>query len=682
MNRYNHPQHLKPKDYVLRSVFAIIAIALLSFFCPRESIQKLQYTLGEPWNENSIIAEDSFNIYLSEQELQQERDTLQRRYEPYYKYNPLVKQEQVGLFKHDLDSIAAELMLSNEAKKYIISKLEDAYDDGIMPDSSYEIIAQRKIYRVHLYAEESETVNRELLFNSEKAYKNILSERNVDIANALKHIKLDRYIKPNLAYDEQKSAFQQKEIDRLFTRFAGQVKIGEKIVDKGQIVDQSTYNKLVSYEKKEKEFKKTTSEEWNQLGGQVLYISMLVLCLFFFFNQFRSDYLFSLRHMLLISMLCLFFPILTYLLKEHFDVNEYVIPYCIQPIFIRVFMDSRTAFVTHLVSILLSVLAIQCQFEFVTIELLAGLTAIYSLKQLQQRSELFVAVISVIGVSMLTHLSIHLIKSDSFAVDYKTYTYIACGGGLTLLSYLFLFPIEKLFRFTSTVTLVELSNINNEVLRRLSEEAPGTFQHSMQVANLSAEVANKLGANAQLVRTGALYHDIGKLKNPVFFTENQSGVNPHSTLPYEDSAQIIIHHVKYGLELAKKYRLPQSIKDFIASHHGRSKTKYFYVSYKNEHLDREINEEIFTYPGPNPMSLEEAILMMADAVEAASRSLPEYTEESISNLVDKIIDGQVSEGYFRRCPITFENIDTAKQMFKEKLKSIYHTRISYPELKK
>ena len=261
--------------------------------------------------------------------------------------------------------------------------------------------------------------------------------------------------------------------------------------------------------------------------------------------------------------------------------------------------------------------------------------------------------------------------------------YFTVNGVLLLFTYPLLFLLEKTFGFTSNVTLVELSNINSPLLRRLSETVPGTFQHSMQVANLAAEAANRIGAKSQLVRTGALYHDIGKMENPVFFTENQSrGVNPHKNLSYEQSAQVIISHVTDGLKLAEKNNLPKVIKDFISTHHGRGKTKYFYISWKNEHPDEEPNEELFTYPGPNPFTRETAILMMADAVEAASRSLPEYTEDSINNLVDKIIDSQVEEGYFKECPITFKDIATVKSVFKEKLKTIYHTRISYPELKK
>ena len=286
--------------------------------------------------------------------------------------------------------------------------------------------------------------------------------------------------------------------------------------------------------------------------------------------------------------------------------------------------------------------------------------------------------------SLCCHLCFELVRMSVFTgqekYDVDTYIYIIMNGFLLLISYLLLFPFERLFRFTSSVTLVELSNTNNEVLRRLSEEAPGTFQHSMQVANLAAEVAVTLGAKSQLVRTGALYHDIGKLDAPVFFTENQSGVNPHDNLSYTKSAQIIISHVRKGLELAEKYKLPEVIRQFIATHHGQSKAKYFYIKYKQENPLLQVDENFFTYPGPNPSTIEQAILMMCDSVEAASRSLSEYTEENISTLVQRIIDSQVQEGYFNHCPITFQDIATTKQVLTEKLMTIYHTRVQYPTL--
>ncbi len=685
MNRYNHPKKLKIRDYLIRSLFIVVSIALLCFFCPRESDMQLHYRLGEPWDANELIAKDSFDIYKSEAVLAKERDSLKRFYEPYYELNMEVAEVQLQRFEHELDSVAAANMFSIAIGKVVIDKLKTAYEAGIMPDSSYTQLNEQGISRVHIYSHNTSERSMVANMKSQKMVYEELMSQEEGLRNILLRIKVNRYIQPNLLYDAAKSINQQNEINQLVTVFAGRVQTGEKIVDKGQIVTQAIWDKLASYEKHENERHKTQGELWSQLGGQIMFISLMIFCLFFYFNQFRSDYTRSLRHAMLIWLLLMSFPIIAYILIENDWASPYIVPFCMVPIFIRVFMDSRTAFITHLICIMLTAIAIEKPFEFACVQMLAGLTAIYALKQLQQRSELFIAVVLVIAISELAYLCLDLVHMNFFntqGVDGSAYIYIAASGALLLLSYLLLFPIEKLFKFTSTVTLVELSNINNVILRRLSEEAPGTFQHSMQVANLSAEVANKLGANAQLVRTGALYHDIGKLSDPVFFTENQSGTNPHNALPFEDSAQIIIQHVKHGLELASKHNLPQSIKAFIASHHGRSKTKFFYISYVNQNPGKEVNDEIFTYPGPNPSSVEEAILMMADSVEAASRSLSEYTEESVSMLVDRIIDSQVKDGFFNHCPITFENIETCKQVFKNKLKSIYHTRISYPELKK
>lgn len=311
------------------------------------------------------------------------------------------------------------------------------------------------------------------------------------------------------------------------------------------------------------------------------------------------------------------------------------------------------------------------------------MVAIYSLRELSQRSQLLRTALVVFISYALLYFAFELIHEDDLTkLNTRMYIYFMINGILLLFAYPLLFLLEKIFGFTSDVTLVELSNINNSLLREMSEVAPGTFQHSLQMANLAAAAANKIGGKSQLVRTGALYHDIGKMVNPAFFTENQSGVNPHKSLSYEQSAQVIISHITDGLKLAEKHNLPKVIKDFISTHHGRGLTKYFYISYKNEHPDEEVDQEKFRYPGQNPFTKEQAVLMMADSVEAASRSLPEYTEESISTLVDKIIDTQVSEGYFKECPITFKDIATVKALFKEKLKTMYHTRISYPELRK
>jgi len=368
---------------------------------------------------------------------------------------------------------------------------------------------------------------------------------------------------------------------------------------------------------------------------------------------------------------------------DHNVLHVYIIPFAMVPIFVRVFMDSRTAFMAHLTMIMICACVLQHSLEFITVESIAGLVAIFSLRELSSRSQLFWTAVLVTATAALMNLSLEWIRDNSLTkIDFSEFNYLIINGLLLFCSYPLLYLLEKAFGFTSNITLIELSDMNKDLLRKMSEVAPGTFNHSIQVANLAGEIAQKIGAKSQLVRTGALYHDIGKIPNPIYFTENQSGVNPHEGMNYIDSAQTIIRHVTDGLKLADKYNLPDVIKEFISTHHGQGKAKYFYVQQKNAFPDEPVDDLLFTYPGPNPFTKEQAILMMADSVEAASRSLPDYTEKSIRDLVNRIIDSQVNEGYFKECPITFRDIEYAKTVLIEKLKTIYHTRVSYPELKK
>jgi putative nucleotidyltransferase with HDIG domain len=386
----------------------------------------------------------------------------------------------------------------------------------------------------------------------------------------------------------------------------------------------------------------------------------------------------------MIYSLIILFAVFTSILVSHSLLHVFIIPFAMVPIFIRVFMDSRTAFMSHVVLVLICACVLQYPLDFIAIELTAGLTAILSLRDLSSRSQLLTTALIVTTASCLMNLALDLIRATGFdSINLSDYNYLVVCGIILFCSYPLLLIMEKVFGYTSNITLIELSDMNKDLLRRMSEEAPGTFQHSIQVANLAAEIARKIGAKAQLVRTGALYHDIGKLQNPVYFTENQiGGINPHEQLSEIDSAGIIISHVTEGLKLADKYNLPDVIKGFISTHHGQGKAKFFYVNYKNAHPDEYVDDLLFTYPGPNPSTKEQAILMMADGVEAASRSLTDYSEQNIRQLVNRIIDTMLADGFFRECPVTFREIAYSKTVLIEKLKTIYHTRISYPELKK
>lgn len=685
MSRYNRKRKISKKEYLYRIAGLVVMIAILAVFLPKGGYNKYEYKVGEPWDDALVIAQDSFPVYKSEEQLKRESDSLRNYYEPYFEFNNAIYEKQANRLKEAFKTLPADAVPPYYLP-HLLEKLRHLYIQGIVEAEDFEMLRKDNTHQVWLFENnESQPRYVKQLYTEKSAYEYMMAEEDSLHYNhgCLMRCALEKYIQPNLVYDAEKSLQQRQEVDAQLVPYIGQVQIGQKLVDHGQIVDEYTYCVLQSMERFQQTRSLSNKERLLQLTGQVTYIGILMVLLLFYFEQFRSDYLAIPRYIMLVVSQCILFPLITYALMSHSLMSVYVIPYCILPIFIRVFMDSRTAFISHTVTILMCAVALHHPYEFIVTQLVAGLVAIYSLRQLSQRSELVRAAALVTVASLITYFCIELLHGSPYSsngFDRWTYIYILLAGILSLLSYTLLMPIERIFGFTSNVTLVELSNINNAILRRLSEEAPGTFQHSMQVANLAAEVANSIGAKSQLVRTGALYHDIGKLENPVFFTENQSGTNPHDNLPYEQSAQIIIQHVKNGLRLADKYQLPSVIKGFISTHHGRSLAKYFYVSYKNDYPENEIDERLFTYPGPNPTTLEQAILMMADSIEAASRSLKEYTEESLNNMVDRIIDDQVTSGYFIKCPISFLEIADAKEVFKTKLRTMYHTRIQYPEL--
>ena len=687
MSRYNRQRIISKKEFLYRIAGLIAMIAILAVFLPKGGYNKYEYRVGEPWDDSPVIAQDSFPVYKSEAQLKRESDSLRNYYEPYFELQDAVYEQQVAKLKGEFKKLSSEGIPSYYLP-HLSEKLRQLYAQGIVDAEDYDVLKKENTRQVWLY-ENNESHPRYVkhLYTEKTAYEFMMTEEDSIRFNHGKLMRcgLERFIRPNLVYDAEKSIQQRQEVDAQLVPFIGQVLVGQKLVDHGQIVDEYTYCVLQSMERFQQSRSLSNKDFLLQLIGQVTYIAIMMILLLFYFEQFRSDYLANPRTVMLVISQCMLFPLVTYMLMSHSLMSVYVIPYCILPIFIRVFMDSRTAFITHTLSILTCAVALNHPYEFIVTQLVAGLVAIYSLRQLSQRSELVRAAAMVTVATLVTYFCIELLHGSPYSFngfDRWTYIYILVAGILSLLSYTLLMPIERIFGFTSNVTLVELSNINNAVLRRLSEEAPGTFQHSMQVANLAAEVANSIGAKSQLVRTGALYHDIGKLENPVFFTENQSGTNPHDNLPFEQSAQIIIQHVRNGLRLADKYQLPSVIKGFISTHHGQSLAKYFYVSYKNAFPDKEVDERLFAYPGPNPTTLDQAILMMADSIEAASRSLPEYTEESLNSMVDRIIDDQVASGYFAQCPISFLEIAEAKEVFKTKLRTMYHTRIQYPELTK
>ncbi|NDV60354.1 HD family phosphohydrolase [Bacteroides sp. 519] len=675
------------KEILLKSLIFIATVLLIVYFMPRDGKFNYQFDINKPWRYGQLMATFDFPIYKEDAIVKKEQDSILALFSPYYVLDKEVEKNAINELREAYNhNNLRNILPSTSYVRYIEKSLSDVYKSGIVSLEDIDILHSDSVTAIRVI-EDKASAPRVVdgIFTIREAYEYILAADSVNYAtDILRLAAINEYIYPNLKYDKERTEAARKELFDNYSWATGMVQSGQKIVDRGEIINQQTYNILESLRKESLKRSESQLQKRLILTGQIISVSIIILCFMLYIQLFRKDYFSKPRSLFLLLMLIVLFSIITALATARNFTYIYVIPYAMLPIVIRIFLDSRTAFIAHATMILICSIILGFPYEFVLLQIPTGLIAIFTLRELSQRSQLFRTAILVTLTYIALFLAYELMtENDLSKLNRVMYIEFLTNGILLLFAYLFLFLLEKLFGFTSNVTLVELSNVNNPLLRRLSEVAPGTFQHSMQVANLASEAANRIGAKSQLVRTGALYHDIGKMENPAYFTENQQGaINPHKNLPYEQSAEIIINHVRDGLKLAERNNLPQSIKDFIATHHGRSKTKFFYISWKNEHPGEEPDDALFTYPGPNPFSKETAILMMADAIEAASRSLPDYTEESIGTLIEKIIDGQVEEGYFKECPITFQDIAIVKKVFKEKLMTIYHTRISYPELKK
>ena len=685
MRSFKTNQRFSYKNLIYKSLIFIATVSVIVYFLPNEGKFNYQFDINKPWKYGLLQASFDFPIYKNDIQVQKEQDSILADYQPYFQIDKGAEKNVLSKLREDYNKTLRHSLPGTDYVRYIERTLKALYEDGIIAGNDLKRMEEDSIIAIRLVDKNVATSRFiDQLYTVKEAYEYLL---NADTTHYKKKIlqqcNLNDYITPNLVYDEEKSEAAQKDLLSNISWANGFVLNGQKIIDRGEIVDEQTYNILESLRKEWEKRSDSVQEKRLTLAGQILYVGIFLFCFMAYLELFRADYYERKGTLTLLFALIVFFPVLSSIMVEQNLSSIYVVPFAMIPIIVRVFLDSRTAFMAHVTIILLCSITLRFPHEFILLQVVAGMVAIYSLRELSQRSQLLRTALVVFISYALLYFAFELIHEDDLTkLNTRMYIYFMINGILLLFAYPLLFLLEKIFGFTSDVTLVELSNINNSLLREMSEVAPGTFQHSLQMANLAAAAANKIGGKSQLVRTGALYHDIGKMVNPAFFTENQSGVNPHKSLSYEQSAQVIISHITDGLKLAEKHNLPKVIKDFISTHHGRGLTKYFYISYKNEHPDEEVDQEKFRYPGPNPFTKEQAVLMMADSVEAASRSLPEYTEESISTLVDKIIDTQVSEGYFKECPITFKDIATVKALFKEKLKTMYHTRISYPELRK
>lgn len=677
-------QTLSRRSFLTVACTLLVSVVTLIYFLPRESKFGYVYELNKPWHYPQLIASYDFVIYKTDDEVKRERDSVVRQFVPYYRVDSLVAEKQIAALRKDFYAGKFRGIPVYYLPR-LVENLRQIYARGILDVSDYEGFLKGDSHVLRLIrGQEATTGEVENFFTIRTAYDYLLNrDKDALSQEALRECNLNDYLAVNVKNDTAKNRLElQSELSQVSDNI-GMVQSGQLVIDRGQIVN-SEHMRILNSLKKESEQRMDPSRGyWFIFAGQVIFVILLISLLFTYLKLFRRDYFSSPHSVLLLFSFVTVFPVITYLMMAHHFYSVYLVPYALIPIFVRIFMDSRTSFMAVVTSSLLSALSLHSPFEFVLWQIVTGATVIYSLRELTERSQLLRTVLAVVVVGLVISIGYDLsqgLNGDAF--DRSRIVYMIIGGILLLFAYPLMYFVEKLFGFTSSVTLVELTNTNNPILRKMSKVAQGTFNHSMQVSNLAAEVADKIGAKAQLARTGALYHDIGKVLNPAFFTENQSGVNPHDTISEERSAQIIINHVTDGLRLAEKYHLPQVIKEFIRTHHGTGLVKYFYIQYCNKHVGETVDEDAFRYPGPNPQTREQAVVMMCDSVEAASRSLKEYTEESITQLVNRIVDSQLAEGHFKECPITFRDIADAKRTLIDSLKTIYHTRISYPEVKK
>jgi len=664
---------------LLKVTFFILAAALIVQSFPREGRFRYNFQEGKPWRYGLMTAPYDFQIYKTEGEIKLETDSVMLGFKPYLRMDTSVSANIQNKLQNDfLQTLNGSV--PPQYLNFISQRLSELYARGIISASDHTKLLSDSVRSV-LVLKNRMAIEQPLasIFTTTAAYTALFEKLPPNInSSVLKTCKLNNYIQENMIPDDHSNLKAKANFEKQVSQTEGLVQRGERIIDRGEIITPATFRILYSL-KKVAEVRSVASGGSGVLMGQLVLVFGLFILQFLFLWFFRPFTYERKANVVFILILITGMVLLTSLVVHTGGINVYMIPYAILPIMIRTFFDSRTALFAHIITVLISSTIVASPYEFLLLQIAAGMTSVYSLRDLTQRSQLVLCAILVVLTYCVMYLGISLIQEGFVSrVNWKMFIYFLVNGGLMMTSYLLIYFFEWLFGYTSNVTLVELSNMNNPLLREFSETCPGSFQHSLQVSNLATAAAQEINANVQLARTGALYHDIGKMSNPIFFGENQTGMNPHDKMEPEESARMIASHVAEGMKLAHKHNLPLVIRDFIRMHHGTGPIRYFYNKYRTDHPGEPV-PSVYFYTGVNPSTKETAILMMADALEASSRSLPEYSESTISNLVDKIINAKIQDGAFKDVPITFRDMEKVKAVFKAKLQSIYHTRIPYPE---
>lgn len=672
---------------IFNLIVALAAMVVVVYFFPHTESNHYKYEDGRPWGYAKLIAPFDIPIRTDSMTVQRVRDSLDQQFVPVFQITPGMADTIITNLMRKWNNDDSYVSQSDaEFRKRAIAFIKKAYNSNIVDDEYDKLINDRHLAHVRLLA--GNTVKQYSTENV-KSVNNVYNNLLVALHDSLAERWMDKHnirevLQPNFILDVKTSKrIYDYELDR-HTGLKGVIQQGQTIIDKGAIITPQDYTNLQTYERMMAEqLIHNRSSNWLIWLGQALYVGLLFTCLLLYIN-FSAPNVWNQRpSMVFIFMMISIFFLLSIGAESFVDYGSYFVPYAIVPVLMIVFFDTPMALFTSLVMILLCAGAATFPLEFIIVEIVATVAAVYSLKELSQRLQLLRTSLFVMIAYWISYVAMELLVNGSMeGFSWRVTAYLGVAAILSSIAYIIMVAIERGFGFVSKVTLIELSDVNNPLLRKLSEDCPGTFQHSMAVSSLATDAAIKIGANEQLVRAGALYHDIGKLNNPNFFTENQRSVNPHDSLPPERSAQIVINHVTDGLNLAERAGLPAVIKDFIREHHGAGKAKFFYYTFCKAHPGEEVDPAPFTYPGPNPRSRETSLLMMADAVEAASRSLSEHTPQAISDLVDKIIDGQIADGLHNDSTLSFRDVNIIKKEFVRRLMTMYHSRVVYPDAPK
>ena len=667
---------IRDRHALLYKGFIFVAsLSVIVYCCPRES--KFRYDLSDikdrPWSYDNLVAPFDYAIQKSTEELQDEKKDIQSNSIPYFRFDTTISNQNEQILSTQFVSIAPEF------RREILIAVDKVYALGIRAVSNEVGKSSQDLVNVVFknFVEEHHLSD----------FQDPLAADSLVLTNLELEAKAAWISKPyeplsaNIIFD---SSLTNKSIRQAIDNISssrGAITKGQIIVSRGEMVNEEMYQKIFSLNE-EYRLQRLGGRDWLITLAQILLVGFCLFILFQFLRLFRREILAHDSRLLFILLLVVLTVCMSYIPASIENISLLALPFCILPVIIRAFFDTRLALFTHLlVIIMISINMPGDRFAFLVIQVLTGITTIFSIANLRNRSQLFISVIAILFAYFLLHVLLILITSGDFiSIRGTDFVYYAISALLVLLAFPLIFLFEKIFGFVSDVTLMELADTNNPLLRELAEKAPGTFQHSMQVANLAEEAIRKIGGNSLLTRAGALYHDIGKAEMPIYFIENQAGgINPHDEMSFEESASIIISHVLTGIQKAKAAKLPDQVIDFIRTHHGTTNTTYFLALYKKNNPDIIVDEELFRYPGPIPYSKETAVLMMADAVEAASRALRQYDADSIDSLVENIIDIQADQHQFDNADITLKDISGIKKLFKKKLRSIYHVRVEYPK---